>query len=172
MGELEPDVASANDDKAPGQGVEFEQRGVGESLHGRRQENRALTARPPTLMKKRSASSSVVADLDRIGGQKARMAFDERAVGHTSQPGLEVRAGVADNLIHARHHGGEVDADWSDVHAKISPAPREVSRIGAGDQRLGRGAAGVDACAADELAFDQRNLLPADASRPAIAGPA
>ena len=88
------------------------------------------------------------------------MTLDERAVRHASQPGLEVRAGVADNLVLAGHDGGEIDADRSDVHAKICPAPREVGGIGACDQRLGRRAAGVDAGSADQLAFDKRNLLP------------
>ncbi len=58
---------------------------------------------------------------------------------------------------------------------KSRGAPREVGGIGAGDQGLGRRAAGVDAGAADELALDQRDLLPgggeaAGHRRPGLAG--
>ena len=41
--------------------------------------------------------------------------------------------------------------------AEIGGAARQVGGIGAGDQRLGRDAAGVDAGAAEELALDERD---------------
>ncbi len=46
-----------------------------------------------------------------------------------------------------------------DLHAEIRGAPREMRRIGARDQRLGRRAAGIDASPADQLALDERDLL-------------
>ena len=47
-----------------------------------------------------------------------------------------------------------------------------MRRIGARDQRLGRGTAGVDAGAAEELAFDDGDLPACATSRRAKAGPA
>ncbi len=84
-------------------------------------------------------------------------------------------AGVADHGVLARHDGGEINADRPDLHAEIRAAPREMSRIGARDQRLGRRAAGVDASPTDQIALDERDLLarrrkPADHRRSSLPG--
>ena len=46
----------------------------------------------------------------------------------------------------------------ADGHAVVRGAARQVRRIGARDQRLGRGAAGIDAGAAEKLALDDGDL--------------
>ena len=84
-------------------------------------------------------------------------------------------AGVADHGVLARHDGGEINADRPDLHAEIRATPREMSRIGARDQRLGRRAAGVDASPTDQIALDERDLLarrrkPADHRRSSLPG--
>ena len=54
--------------------------------------------------------------------------------------------------------------------AEIGGAPGHVGGVGAGHQRLGRHAAGVDAGAAEQLALDERDLHPRAVSRPASGG--
>ena len=100
------------------------------------------------------------------------MTLEERAVRHVRSHPVKFAAGIADDRVLARHDCGEIDADGASVHAEIRGAPREVSGIGAGDQRLGRRAAGVDAGSPDQLALISATFRPAAASRPAIGGPA
>jgi hypothetical protein len=62
--------------------------------------------------------------------------------------------------IHACLDGLHIDFDRaSDGHAVITCAARQMSRIGARDQRLGGRASGIDACAAEELALDDGHLM-------------
>ena len=79
---------------------------------------------------------------------------------HAAQPVLDaVRARCAETVICARLDARHVDADRAVEHdAVVGAAPRQMGGIGAGDQRLGRHAAGVDAGAAEQLALDQRDL--------------
>ena len=56
--------------------------------------------------------------------------------------------------------------------AVIRAAARQMRGIGAGDQRLGRHAAGVDAGAAEQLALDHRDLHAGRGQPPASDGPA
>src|SRR3546814_6876722 len=57
-------------------------------------------------------------------------------------------------LFRSRH----VDADFAfEQHSEIGRAARDMRGPRAGDQGLGRHAAGVDAGAAEQLAFDQRD---------------
>jgi hypothetical protein len=51
-----------------------------------------------------------------------------------------------------------IDSDLAwDFHAEIRRTPRHVGGVGAGHQRFGRNAAGIDASAAERLAFDHGN---------------
>src|SRR6202041_2094420 len=115
------------------------------------------------------------ADLNCRGRKKAGVAADDGAIRHAFQPGREMRAGIADDSIFARHDGGEINADRPDLHAEIHGPLREMSSIGARDQRLGRRAAGVDASPSDQIALDERDRLarrrkPADHRRSSLAG--
>ena len=77
--ELQPDVAAADDDQVLGQASRAPSSRVGRGRAPRRR--RAVggtTARPPTLMKIRGASSSVVADRDGVRALEARVALDHR----------------------------------------------------------------------------------------------
>ena len=176
LGELEPDIAAADDDEMAGQGVELEQGGVGQRLdlidagkvgHDRPAADvdeesvrpRARRRRPQPWSAKRSGAWPV----------------DDRAVRHALEPGFEMRARVPDDLVLSRHDGGEIDADRAGADAVIAGAPRHMGGIGAGDERLGRRAAGVDAGPADQLALDQRDCLagrgePAGHRRTGLAG--
>ena len=60
----------------------------------------------------------------------------------------------------ARLDGLHVDSDRAaDSHPVITRTARQISRVGARDQRLGGRASGIDACAAEELSLDNGDLL-------------
>ena len=87
----------------------------------------------------------------------------------SSTPSRELADTASLRAFTARH----VDADRAvERHAVIGGAAREVRGIGAGDQRLGRHAAGVDAGAAEQLCARRcATVMPASVSRPASDGP-
>ena len=62
-----------------------------------------------------------------------------------------------DHGVGARPHARHVDADRPGDDAEVGGAAREVRGVGAGDQRLGRHAAGVHAGAAEQLPLDERD---------------
>ena len=88
--ELEPDVASSNDDKPLRQGVQFEQRRVVQRLDLiAAWEVRRLSA-ATDVDEEAFGLEHVVAYPDCGRRQEARLAFDDGAVGKATQPGLEV----------------------------------------------------------------------------------
>jgi hypothetical protein len=77
------------------------------------------------------------------------------------------------NGILARFNLPHVDADFTpDHHTILGGAPRDSGGIGARYQGLGRGAAGIDASPADEMALNDSHLHPGPAKRNAKDGPA
>jgi uncharacterized protein YabN with tetrapyrrole methylase and pyrophosphatase domain len=65
-----------------------------------------------------------------------------------------MRPGIAYDRILARHDGRKINLNRSDLHAELCAAPREMRRIGARNQGLGRRAASVDASPAARIGFD------------------
>ena len=134
-------------------------------------------ARPPTLMKNCSGLEHALADAHRARALEAGVAVDEGEPGRAAKP---ARQAVATDALHdrvlARLHLRHVDADRRvDGHAVVAAAARDVGGARAGDQRLGRDAAVVDAGAADQLALDERGLAAAlreahGERRPGLAG--
>src|SRR5204863_6454703 len=51
-----------------------------------------------------------------------------------------------------------IDADWTRLYAVITAASRQIRNSCAGNERLGRCAAFIDARSADVFAFDNRRL--------------
>ena len=80
--ELEADIASANDDKAPGQGVEFKQRRVGQRPHLIATRKIGNDRPAADIDEEALGLEHVVADLDCRGRKEARVASDERAIRH------------------------------------------------------------------------------------------
>ena len=114
-----------------------------------------IKARPPVLMKMRSASSSSSPTRTVRADFEAGVTEDQRAAVHALQPGLVADATMFGDFagpgVDARH----VDADVAgDHHAIVGGATGQVGGVGAGDEGFGRGAPGVDAGAADQVAFD------------------
>ena len=131
-------------------------------------------ARPPTLRKIRSASSTLVVDPDGVRTLEAGVAADQRAAVHALEPGLDAVAVVEHDLVLARLDLCHVDGDVAGADAVLGAASGDVCGVRAGHQRLGRNAAVVDAGSADELALDHRDGLARlrSAGPPAAARPA
>ena len=88
--ELEPDIASSDDDEARGQGVEFEQRRVGQRPHLIATREVGRDGAAADVDEEAVGFEHVVADPDRRRRQEARMTLEEGAVRHALEPGLEV----------------------------------------------------------------------------------
>ena len=144
-----------------GERVEREQRGVGEEGDVANAGHLRDGGATADVEEDAGACDALVADPERIRRFEAGMATDERDIVHTSDPGFETGARVARHPTCPRHRPCEIDPDRRiDHHAIIRRAPREVGGIGAGDQRLGRHAAGVDAGSAEMMALDQSDFHP------------
>lgn len=120
-------------------------------------------------------SQSFALDRDDIGPFEARMAPNELDISHAEQPVLVARAPIADNSVGPCCDGLHVDIDGSGAEAIVRAALRGADRVGARDQRLGRAAAGVDACAADMMPLDDGDrqagiVQPAGERRARLAG--
>ena len=122
----------------------------------------------PGKRRDRRAGADIEEDL--LGPQPA---VADRDLARPGQPGLpgdqgDFRSGAEPILLplSAIDHDcfdagadlGEVDGDRPGQDAEVGSAPREMCGIGAGDQRLGRTAAGIDAGAAEVATLDQRHL--------------
>jgi hypothetical protein len=82
-------------------------------------------------------------------------------VGKSAHPTLHRLHRAAGNFVLARFHFFHIDVDGSaDFDPVLPRAPRQLRRVGACHQRLGRDAARVDAGAAEKLALDDRHFHP------------
>ena len=172
---VSPLIASPNDDEARAQCVEFKQSCVGQRPYlidaGEFGDGRAAA----DIDEETIGLEHIVADTDAGRRQEVGLTHDEGAVRHAAQPALNARSGVTNDLVLAGHDGGEIDANRPGAQAEVAGAPREVSRVGAGDGGLSCRAARIDAGAADELALDDCDRLagrgdPAGHRRPGLAG--
>ena len=80
--ELKADVASADDDKTPGQGVEFKQSRVGQRPHLIATRKVGNDRPAADVDEEAFGLEHVVADLDRRGRKEAGVASDDRAIRH------------------------------------------------------------------------------------------
>ena len=118
-----------------------------------------------------------LADPHDIGAFEARMAVDD---GQPSMPrsqfSIFVRALPETVSARALTRFMSILIGLSISDAILGAASRKMRRIGAGDQRLGRHAAGVDAGSAEQMALDQRDLhaggsQPSSQRGPGLPGP-
>ena len=128
-------------------------------------------------MKMRGASAPRRRPRPRAATTKRAWPLDDRAAAPCRAASPRRRARASTDTLSARALTRcHVDADGAvDRHAVVGGAPREMRGIGAGDQRLGRHAAGVDAGAAEQLALDERDRhagrgQPAGKRRAGLAG--
>ena len=109
-------------------------------------------------MKMRGALSLLLADLDHIRREKTSVTGDHRAPLGAAQPALDAGARSGGDRVGTGLYPGHVHAGRRvEDDAVIGGAAGDMSGIGAGDQGLGRRAAGVDASAAEQVALDHRH---------------
>ena len=174
--ELEADVAAADDDQMLGHAVERQHRRVGEERHVVDARHVGHERAAADVDEDARRGQQLVADADGVRALEPGVPLDDRAAGHAAQPFLDAGRARWRDGVGARLDLGHVDPDAAvEDDAVVGGAAREVRGIGAGDQRLGRHAAGVDAGAAEELALDERDLhagagQPAGERRPGLAG--
>ena len=115
----------------------------------------------------------IVADANLIGRFEAGVAGEDGAVLHAAQPGFEAVARIGDDFVFAGLDGLHVDRDGARYCYAVGVGGAGfLCDVGAGDEGLGGRAAGVDAGAAEELAFDERDGAAGWVRRPARVGPA
>ena len=158
LGELEADVAAPDDDKVFGQGVEGQDRAVGQGRHGidagePGDRGAGADVEEDALGRKASA-----ADRDVARAGEAGVPFDQGDVGGAAEPVALALPRLQHDGVHAGLDPGHVGGDRAGDDAEVGGAASEVGDIGAGDQGLGRAAAGVDTGASEEAALDDRHL--------------
>jgi hypothetical protein len=116
-------------------------------------------ARPPNVDENARRAQQGVADPDDVRVLEAGMPFDDGQAVHAAQPCFNIRAGIARDGIGPGLDSSHVDLDRTlDRDPVLGAALGEAGRIGAGDQRLGRYAAGIDAGSANQFALDKRDF--------------
>ena len=101
----------------------------------------------------------LLADADRVRPLEPGMALDDRAAVHACAASFRRPSRALAETVSARAFTlGMSIRDVAVEHDAVVGGPaREMCGIGAGHQRFGRHAAGVDAGAAEQLAFDERD---------------
>ena len=102
----------------------------------------------------------LVVDPDGVRSLEPGVPADQRAALHAVEPGLDAVPIVEHDGVLARLDLCDVDRDLAGADTVLGAASGHVCGVRAGDQRLGRNAAVVDARAADELALDHCDGLP------------
>ncbi len=158
------------------QTVEREDRGVGQIRHLVDAGHGRHRGAPADIDEDARRAEAFAADRIVSAALEAGVALHDGAAGHAAQPLLDAGARPLRHRRGARLDAGHVDADRRiDHNAEIGAAPREMRGIGAGHQRLGRHAAGVDAGAAEQVALDHRHRhagggQPPGERRPGLSG--
>ena len=159
LGELETDVAAADNRQMTRQSIEFEQGRVCQRAD--LIDTREIWDRGPGpyVDEDPIGLERFTRDFDRVWGNEAGVALDHLAVSHALKPGFEARALFANDALHARHDCREIDADRSSADTIVGGAAGEMGRIGARDESLGGSAAHIHAGPAEELALDKSDRL-------------
>ena len=161
LAELQADIAAADDDQMLRQEIHIHHRAVGEKGHLVQPRDRRPRGPSADIDEDLLRAQHLGADLDLPRRDEAAMALIDRAVGLAPQTALDAGGRERDDAVLARLDLGHVDLDRAgDLDAELGPAARQMRRIGAGHHGLGGRAAGIDAGPAEELALDDRDLLP------------
>ncbi len=161
LAEFETDIAAADDNEMLRQEIHIHHRAVGEKGHLIQPGDRRPRGSSADIDEDLLRAQQLAADLDLPRRDEAAMALVDGAIGLGPQMALDAGGRERDDAILARLDLGHVDLDAAgDLDAELGPAARQMRGIGAGHHGLGRRAAGIDASAAEELALDDRDLLP------------
>jgi len=157
LGELQRDVAAADDYEMFWHSVEFEHPDIGHEVDVG-QSGQVGHHRAPTHVEEDPVGlQHPPVDRDRVRVFEAGVPADEGGAGHLLQPGFDAVAVVEHDLVLARLDLCHVDGDGASTNPVVGGPSGHVGGMGAGHQSLGGNAAVVDAGPADELAFDHRD---------------
>src|SRR5262249_27856413 len=99
-------------------------------------------------------AEELIADTDRVGRIEPRGSLEHGPSPHTLEPGADPLTRICRDGVGSRLDALHVDVDTArSAHAVFGCPSRDVGGPRAGDQRLGRDAARVHACAAEEFAL-------------------
>ena len=113
---------------------------------------------PADIDEDRVGLEDLVADTHRPRPLEPSVTHIDRAVRHAAQPALDALVRAPHDGVLARLDPLHVDPNRALQHyAEVSRAARDMGRLGAGDERLGRDAAGIDAGPAEPLSLDDRD---------------
>src|SRR6058998_1435225 len=156
--ELEPDVAASQDQEVLRQHGEFHDRRGVERGNGveplQRGASRAAARVDEDQRCRQRLSPGRAAYLDRVRADEPRLAYQQVQPSGGREATLTARTEALDDAALPLAHGRHVYDDRARPHTVVRGAAGEVRYPGARDHGLGRGAALVDAGAADVDALD------------------
>ena len=155
LGELEPDIAATDHHQVLRHALKLQDRAVGEigNLVQARQIRHDRT--PADIDENARSGQKLWADPQLLRPLELSRALEDRASPHVTQPVLDPFARICGDSCRPAPDLAHVDPDRLIQHdAIVRAAPRQMRGVSAGDQRLGRHAAGVDTGAAELVALD------------------
>ncbi len=155
LGEFQPDITAAQHDQMVGQAVQRHHVAVGEVGSFCQPRQIGDGGAPADIEEDPGRGDRLIADLEDFGCLEAGMAGHHRAALHAAQPFFDSAARLHRHLAGAGGDFLHIDGNIARRDAEIGAAAGQMGGIGAGHQRLGRHAAGIDAGAAEIFAFDQ-----------------
>ena len=157
LGELQSDVAAADDHQMLRQVGELHDRGVGQVVHLRQARKRRHEGARADVDEDPFRLQHLAAHLHPVVAREPPVALVHGAVGQRPQPPFHAGRGAPHDRVLARLHPPHVHRDAAgDHHPEFGGAARDVGGAGAGHQRLGGDAADVHAGAAEAVALDHR----------------
>ena len=94
VGELKPDIASADDDQVPWDGIELEDRRVGEVVDSANPRHVGYACTAADIDEDARRLQQALAHPDDIRALEPSMPFDDGQAIHTAQPLFDIRAGI------------------------------------------------------------------------------
>ncbi len=156
--ELQADITAADHDEVPRHPIQRQDGGVGEIRHVVDARHVGHEGTAADVDEDSRRGQLLLADAHRVRSFEPRVALDDRAAIHVSQPLLHARAGIGGNGGGPRLDPAHVDLHATVDHdAEVGGAAREMRRVRARDKCFGRHAPCVHAGAAEELALHERD---------------
>src|SRR5262249_36808128 len=157
--EFEPDIAPAENDEVGRQKIHLHHRAVGQVRDLVESADRRHDRPAAHVDKNLIRREDLPVDLYLLGADEATVALENGTTFEPLQRSLDAfprreRNGVLTRFDRLHIHANRA----ADGYAIVVSATREIRGIGARDQSLGRGATGIDAGTAEELALDNGNL--------------
>ncbi|BBY76830.1 hypothetical protein MPRF_37290 [Mycolicibacterium parafortuitum] len=159
LGELQRDIAAADDHQMLGDHVEVEDPDVGQVVDVAEARDARRHRAAADVEEDAVGFQQPVVDAHRVRTLEPGVTANQRGALHVLQPRLKALAVPAADPVLARLDRGHVHRDRTCADPEVGTAAREVRGVRAGDERLGRDATGVHTGAADELALDDRDGL-------------